>query len=376
MVAVVAVDRFADKLRRQRDRLLASLRFRELASAFWPTRLVARRHAAVLFDLCAGFVYSQILLAVVRLRLLERLANRPADAGELADASGLPEEAIERLLLAAGGLDLVERRGTRQWGLGWRGAEFLATPGLSAMIEHHALLYADLADPLALLCRSPGEARLAHYWPYGSVEDPKALGGEAVGPYSALMAATQPMVAAEILAAWPFRRLRRLLDVGGGEGAFLAAVTARFPNLELVLFDLPAVAERAHARLAAAGLSGKVCIVGGDFRTDPLPKGCDGASLVRILHDHDDRTVLDLLRAVRSALVPGGTVLVAEPLAEVPGAERVGSYFTVYLTAMGRGRPRRAEELVELLIRAGFVRPRRHPTRLPLVASVISARRP
>jgi demethylspheroidene O-methyltransferase len=196
-----------------------------------------------------------------------------------------------------------------------------------------------------------------------------------VGPYSALMAATQPMVAAEILALRPFRGVRRLVDVGGGEGAFLEAVAARWPELELVLFDLPAVAERARARLAAAGLAERIRVVAGDFRRDPLPAGCDAASLVRILHDHDDTTVLDLLRAVRAALLPGGTVLIAEPLAETPGAERVGAYFALYLAAMGRGRPRRADELVALLRRAGFVRPRLHRTRLPLITSVVSARR-
>lgn len=316
-----------------------------------------------------------MLLAVVRLRLCERLANGPADLEDLVAATSLPREGLERLLLAAAGLGLVERRGPGRWGLGARGAELLATPGLSAMIEHHAVLYADLADPVALLRRSSGEAGLARYWPYASVDEAAALSAEQVAPYSALMAATQPMVAAEVLATWPFGRIRRLVDVGGGEGVFLEAVARHFSDLELVLFDLPAVAERARARLASAGLSERVRIVGGDFRRDPLPEGCDGASLVRILHDHDDRTVLDLLRAVRSALVPGGTVLVVEPLAEMPGAERVGAYFALYLAAMGRGRPRREEELLELLDRAGFVRPRRHATRLPLIASVVSARR-
>jgi demethylspheroidene O-methyltransferase len=373
-VAAVA-EKLREALLARRDRLLASPRFHRLASAFWPTRPVVRRRAAALFDLCAGFVYSQVLWAVVRLRLPERLAHGPLGRDELAAATGLPAEAVERLLAAAVGLGLVERRAAGRWGLGAEGAALLATPGLAAMIEHHAVLYADLADPLEVLRRPPGETRLARCWPYASAADPAGLSAEQVGPYSTLMAATQPMVAAEILALRPFRGVRRLLDVGGGEGAFLEAVAARCPELELVLFDLPAVAERARARLAAAGLAERIRVVGGDFRRDPLPAGCDAASLVRILHDHDDTTVLDLLRAVRAALLPGGTVLIAEPLAETPGAERVGAYFALYLAAMGRGRPRRVDELVALLRRAGFVRPRLHRTRLPLIASVVSARR-
>jgi demethylspheroidene O-methyltransferase len=67
------------------------------------------------------------------------------------------------------------------------------------------------------------------------------------------MAASQPMVAGQVIDSYPFARHRRLLDVGGGEGAFLSAVGARVPGLELGLFDLPAVGERARSRSSRPG---------------------------------------------------------------------------------------------------------------------------
>lgn len=369
-----------ERARAFRDRLLASPRFRALAAAFPLTRPIARRRAAALFDLCAGFVYSQVLLACVRLGLLERLARGPRAEAELAAALALAPEALARLLAAAAGLGLVERRGPAggepAWGLGPQGAAFLGTPGLAGMVEHHALLYADLADPVELLRRPPGAARLARYWPYAGAAAPERLGPAEVAPYSALMAASQPAVAAEILDAYPVARHRRLLDLGGGEGAFLVAAAARAPHLALVLVDLPAVAERARQRLAAAGLGERVEVVGADFRRAALPAGADLVTLVRVLHDQDDADALALLRAAHAALVPGGTVLVGEPMAGTRGAERVGdAYFGFYLLAMGRGRPRRPEEVAGLLRAAGFVRPRLRRTGLPLVASVMTARR-
>ena len=75
-------------------------------------------------------------------------------------------------------------------------------------------------------------------------------------PPGALMAASQPLIAQEVLNSYPIHRHRCLLDVGGGEGVFLAAVAARAPPLRLMLLDLPAVAERARARLADAGSPG------------------------------------------------------------------------------------------------------------------------
>ena len=80
-----------------RDRLLASPLFQRRAAAFALTRAVARRHARELFDLVAGFVYSQVLLACVRLHLFDILAEGPQPLAPLAVRIGLPAEAAQRL---------------------------------------------------------------------------------------------------------------------------------------------------------------------------------------------------------------------------------------------------------------------------------------
>ena len=76
-----------------------------------------------------------------------------------------------------------------------------------------------------------------------------------------------------------------------------------------------------------------------------------------MLHDHDDDKALAALRAAYAALPPGGTLLIAEPMAQTPGAEAIGdAYFGFYLLAMGSGRPRRHGEMTQLLQAAGFER--------------------
>jgi demethylspheroidene O-methyltransferase len=83
---------------------------------------------------------------------------------------------------------------------------------------------------------------------------------------------------------------------------------------------------------------------------------------------------LALLQSVRRALVPGGTLVVAEPMAEAAGARPVGAaYFGFYLLAMGGGRPRTAAELAALIGRAGFARTRPIRTRSPLQTGVVVA---
>jgi demethylspheroidene O-methyltransferase len=363
-----------DRYLAARDRLLGEPKFRGWAARFRLTRPIARRRARALFDLCAGFVYSQVLLACVRLGLFDLLAERPRSLAEIAERLDLPPAGAERLAEAAASLRLLEHRSRGRYGLGPLGAAVAGDPAIAAMVEHHELLYADLRDPVALLRSGGAGSALARYWPYAGADRPQDLTGEQVARYSELMAVSQSLVAEEILDAYPVDRHRRLLDVGGGEGAFLERAAARAPGLELVLYDLPSVVERARARFAAAGLAARAAAVGGNFLRDALPAGADLVSLVRVLHDHDDPSVARLLAAVRRALAPGGRVLVAEPMAGTPGARPIGdAYFGFYLLAMGSGRPRTPLQLEALLQEAGFAAVRHVPTRVPLQTGLIVA---
>lgn len=345
---------------RWRNRVLASPAFQRGAAAFPLSRPIARRKAAGLFDLVAGFAYSQVLAATLESGLLELLAAAPASTGAIATATGLPPEAAGRLLSAAAALDLTEQVGSGWWTLGQQGAALCGNPGAQAMIRHHRLLYADLADPLALLRGDRGsETELSKFWRYAASATPSEA-----GPYTELMAASQAMVAAQVVPAYRFSRHDALLDVGGGSGTFARAVAAANPGLPVGLFDLPGVT----AAAPADGLTRH----GGDFHADPLPTGYDLISLVRVLHDHDDAPAQQLLGAIRATLPRGGTLLIAEPMAGTRGARAMGdAYFGMYLWAMGSGRPRTALEIGAMLTKAGFLRWREVATTQPLIARII-----
>lgn len=357
-----------------RDARLVHPWFRRWAMAWRLPRALVRRRARSLFDLMAGFVYSQTLLACVRLRLFDHLATGPQTLPRLAALTGVPEAGLERLLRAACSLQLLQQRDTGAYGLGVLGAPLVGDPGIAAMVEHHALLYEDLRDPVALLKADAPTGRMASYWVYANTAQPGVLSDADVAAYSALMSATQPMIAEEVLQAVDLRRHRCLLDVGGGEGRFVQQAAEHAPHLQLMLFDLPAVAERARERLTRAGLGRRCTVHGGDFAQDGLPAGADIISLIRVAFDHPDERVLAVLRAVHTALPPGGTVVLAEPMSGTPGAEPMGeAYFGFYLMAMGRGRPRTPEHLGRLLAAAGFGVVQLMPTRLPLQTRVMVA---
>jgi demethylspheroidene O-methyltransferase len=370
-----------ERIRDWRSRIIADARFQRWARNSPLTRRLAQRKARALFDICAGFVYSQVLSACVKLEVFDLLRAGPKTCEALAPRMSVSVPAARRLLKAAASLRLLRALPNDRFALDDLGAAMIGNPAIAAFVAHHDLLYSDLRDPVALL-RGQHETALSQFWPY-AVDRPDEVDNDAVQPdadrfgaYSELMSRTQALVAETVLDAYRFDRHRRLMDVGGGEGAFLAAAAKRFPMLELALFDLPAVASRARARLGSLGIGARVETIGGDMLRDSLPGGADAISLVRVLHDHDDESARILLAAIRDALPQGGAIVVAEPMAGAPGVEPMGdAYFGFYLLAMGRGRPRTMGEIAHLLKAAGFEAGREVKTRNPLVVSIFVAQR-
>ncbi len=361
-----------------RDQTLASPVFQRWASGVPGLRWIARRRARAVFDLVAGFVYSQVLEACIRLRLFQLLADGPLSLTELAHRMSLAPPQTERLLLAAVSLRLVERRRCDRFGLGVLGAPLVGNAAVEAMVLHHGALYADLRDPVALLRGQSTQTALAAYWPYagdlGPSDPSSAQTRQAAATYTSLMAASQPLVAHDVLDAYPMHQHRHLLDLGGGDGSFIALVAERHHHLNFTLLDLPDVAARARMNLAERGLQHRVQVVDGSFFTPPQLQGADLVTLVRVVHDHDDDAALAILRTARTALPVGGVLLLAEPMSETPGAEPMGdAYFGFYLLAMGQGRPRTVDTLKGMLCASGFAHVRLLPTRLRLQTQVLLA---
>lgn len=356
-------------------RLVASRRFQAWAARTPIVRRIARAEGAALFDVVAGFVNAQVLMALVELRVLHLLQDGPLGVAQIAQACDVPPVRMRVLVQAGAGLGLLRRHRDGRFGLALRGASLLGVPGLQEMILHHRALYADLADAAAFW-RGGGETRLAQFWPYvfGAAG---ASNPEVTATYSELMAQSQVLVAEDTLAMVSLSGVSRLMDVGGGTGAFLAAVGKAYPQIRLDLFDLPVVLEGAQKRLAASGFADRLTLHPGSFRDGRLPRGADAISLVRVLYDHDDPTVAELLRAAHDALPTGGRVIISEPMSGGSVPDRATDvYFAVYTLAMQTGRTRSASEISDLLQGAGFTNIRIHVGFRAFITSAITAIRP
>lgn len=357
-------------LRGWANRLIASPRFQALCARVPGLRGIVRAEGRALFDLVQGFVQSQALVALVELRVLHHLAGGPRSAAALGPLTGVAPDRMQVLLQAGAAMGLLRRRRDGRFALARRGAAFLGVPGLEGMVRHHHVLYGDLADPVAFL-RGDTDPGLARFWPYvfgaGGATDPQVT-----AQYSALMADSQALVAQETLAQVSLGGISHLMDVGGGTGAFLAAIARAAPGMRLTLFDLPAVVAGAVPRLSDFG--DRVTIHPGSFRDDPLPQGADAISLVRVLYDHADPTVTALLTAVHGALPAGGRLVVSEPMSGGAHPDPVTDvYFAFYTMAMQTGRTRSAAEIAAMLSACGFRDIRQGRAGRPFVTSTLTA---
>lgn len=359
----------------RRNAVFANPRFQHWAARLPIIRWIARSRADAAFNLLAGFAYSQVLRAFVEGGLFDVLQDGPLSAADVAARIDLSEPAALTLLRAGRPLMLSEEAAPDQWMLGEQGAVFAANPGVQAMVRHHRLLYADLADPIALLRTDRREPTdLSRFWTYAGALQGATERGADTAEYSQLMAASQHFVADEVLASVNFKDVRRLLDVGGGHGAFLTAIGTAHPHLKLGLFDLPEVVATGGAILGAAVGAARVTAHPGNFFNDSIPEGYDLVSLIRILHDHDDAPAQALLGIIRASLAPGARLLIAEPMARIPGAEPMGeAFFGLYLWAMGSGRPRSPADIMAMVRAAGFSSARSVATAQPVNASIIIA---
>lgn len=369
-----------ERLDAWRDRLMTSNDFYRWSAANVLTRWITRRRARQVFDLMAGFVYSQVLLACVRLRIFELVRQQPQTLDQLAEVCQVSPSALQRLINSAVALRLLELRGSDRYGLGPLGAPVAGHEGIRAMIEHHAVLYQDMQDPLALLRDQLNAGQMAAYWPYaadGTTDSTDSAGprqwqGDKVSRYSQLMSASQPFVVDEVLATYDFAQHRCVMDVGGGQGTFVGRMAAQYPKLKLQLFDLPQVARLAQDNFQKNAISQRAAAFGGDFLKDNLPTGADLVTLIRVAHDHPDSHVKAILRAIFQALPDGGTLLLAEPMAQAPNSPPLGdAYFHFYLLAMGSGRLRTTAELGSMMVEAGFSHVKTLRNAIPLQTQIL-----
>ena len=160
-------------------------------------------------------------------------------------------------------------------------------------------------------------------------------------------------LSAAILAAYDFGRFGHVVDVGGGNGAFLAAILAKHPAMYGVLFDQPHVVSGAAPVLAATGVADRCQVVGGSF-FEAVPTGGDAYLLKAILHDWEDEPCVQILRTCRQAMAEGTSLLVVERELGRPNQDPDAKFSDLNMLVGPMGQERTPDEYAALFAEAGF----------------------
>jgi hypothetical protein len=183
--------------------------------------------------------------------------------------------------------------------------------------------------------------------------------------FHAAMSGFSNQEVAAIRDAYDFAGTARLVDVGGGQGALLAALLRAHPALHGMLFDRPEVIAQAAADLTSGPLAARCRLVAGDF-FHALPAGADVYLLKSVLHNWDDAQCGVILERCRAAIAPGGRLLVVERVIPVGTLPAEGKLFDINMLVMQGGRERTELEYARLFSAAGFQLRRVVPTAAPV----------
>ncbi len=165
-------------------------------------------------------------------------------------------------------------------------------------------------------------------------------------------------IAPYLIAKLPLRRSRTLLDVGGGLGTFSAEFCRHLPRLRATLIEHPRIVPLARRAVRAAGMAGRVQVVGADFSRDILPQGFDSVFVSNVLHAHGVAENRSLLSKLQRSLNPHGQLIVRDvfmnPQRTTP---EWGALFSVLLLLhTPQGRCYALDEVRAWLRQAGFSR--------------------
>ncbi len=264
-----------------------------------------------LFDLIQSHRVTAVIYVAARLGIAELLRNGPKSPNELAKATGADQHALGRLLTALSTVGICSRAGDDLYALTQIGAALdqaadhsfkgwaifegeMLSKSWNGMLESimtgkTAAQLLGLDNSFDLMSRTPENVRI----------------------FNAAMADLTRLVTPDILLAYDFGQVSHLMDVGGGSGELIGAVTKQYARLRGTVFDLPRCAETANNHLRRVGVSDRASFVAGDF-FKTIPAIADTIVLKSVIHDWDDARSGLILQNCRQALPENGTLLLVE----------------------------------------------------------------
>jgi SAM-dependent methyltransferase len=302
----------------------------------------------------SNFVVARALYAFAKLGIADLLAKGASSSEELASSAGVEPRALYRLLRTLSTAEVVSESSDHRFRLGPLG-EALRSDAPGSMrawtIFSGEPFYLQAWEQIVHSIRTGQPAwEHVHEMPVfeyiGKHPDAGKIFDQAM---TSLSAGEAPA----IVDAYDFSGVRKLADIGGGQGLLLRTILKSHPEMTGILFDRPDALDGAEARLREDGLRARCEIAAGDF-FQSVPSGADAYLLKYVIHDWDDERSLAILENCRRAMRTDARLLLVETVVPPPGESHFAKLQDLDMMIVTGSQERTVEEYTRLLERAGF----------------------
>ncbi len=258
--------------------------------------------SSAILAMATAFQQSRVLLTAYELGIFTVLNEEERRSEEVAAAVDADARATDRLMNALVAMGLLVKQGERFRNTPGTAASLVkGKPGYMANLGHTNHLW----DTWSGLTDAVRRGR-------GAVGAASGRGSDWLRPFIAAMHWRARRVAPDVVGMLDLDRVGRVLDIGGGSGAYAMAFARARRGITAVVFDLPAVVPLTHAYVQEEGLSAEIETATGDYLRDDLPGGFDLVFMSAVIHSNSAAQNRGLVKKAAAALNDGGQLVVQD----------------------------------------------------------------
>ncbi|HEV2033214.1 MAG TPA: methyltransferase [Candidatus Dormibacteraeota bacterium] len=262
------------------------------------------------FELVGGFRSTQMVRAVIQLKIPDLVATGPRSSDDLAASTGVQAEPLRRILRCLVSVGVFIETEDGRFGSTPVSDCFRDQPGsLRGMAlllpEETYVAFGDLMHTL-----KTGEPAFEHVFRMSRWEQ-LAQDPEKAALFNAGMQSRTERVRDDVASAYDWAALPSIIDVGGGRGTLIAGLLKAHPHVRGTVFDLDAGLAEADGYLKGQGVRDRCEIVRGSF-FESVPAGHDAYVLKNIVHDWNDEKACAILASCRKAMGADARLILIE----------------------------------------------------------------
>jgi len=303
-------------------------------------------HSQSMIRLLMGFIPTRVLYVAVKLGIADKIDDEGTSAQDLAQKLNVHPGALYRVMRTLAGLGVLHQDDNDRFFVTPFG-ETLRTDSPQSVRDYAIYSHEFVYDGFRNITESvrTGKPIIDDFFAYlRSNPELETIFHAGIGNRGRIETKA-------ILQAFDFSKCRQVVDVGGGNGAFLSSLLGSYNQVSGVLFD-----QESAIRAAESGRGGSLSrceLVAGDF-FDRVPSGGDTYILKRVLLDWTDKEAIKILENCRKAADGDARLLIIEPLIGSRNEQTPAHLYDITFLVLLTGRVRTVDEYSALLSRAGF----------------------